>query len=92
MQREVYQISEAQSVSQGAENKALGLERILWSQPERIQRLEMRGLEQALWRLGLGRQAGREVWKRSDEFQDTLGYINVYVAPSGKHVVKKYSL
>lgn len=31
-------IYQAQTVSQGAENKALGLERILWSQPERIQR------------------------------------------------------
>ena len=35
---------------------------------------------------------GGEVWKRSDEFQNTLGYINVYVASSGKHTVKRYSL
>lgn len=51
----------------------------------------MRDLEQVLWRLGVGWWGG-EVWKRSDEFQDTLSYIKVYVAPSGKHAVKRYSL
>ena len=39
-----------------------------------------------------GGGGGGEVWKRSDEFQDTLSYIKVYVAPSGKHAVKRYSL
>lgn len=56
---------------------------------------EMRDSEQVLWRLGVGWGGvgwGGEVWKRSDEFQNTLGYINVYVAPSGKHTVKRYSL